>query len=124
MRALLATLQLLVADAPQPDPPCEGHVSEQVILLHVWQDVDRPGTPPATAGAVRGDVAHAARWQVPLLIVEVVDGKAHLLEVVLTLHACCGFAHFLNGGQKQSDEDGDNRNHNQQLNQRETTPTD
>src|SRR5262245_22614549 len=85
---------------PPTRPPRERHASEQVILLHVWQDEDSPRTPPATAGTVRGDVAYTARRQVSLLIVEVVDGKAKLLEVVLTLHARRGFAHLLHRGQK------------------------
>src|SRR5690606_9754866 len=50
-------------------------------------------------------------------IVVVVQRQAHLLHVVFALRAASGFAGLLNRGQQQGDEDGDDRDHHQQLNQ-------
>jgi len=55
--------------------------------------------------------------------VEVVQRQAELLEVVAALHAGGGFAHLLDRGQEQADEDGDDGDDHQQLDQREATPT-
>ena len=49
----------------------------------------------------------------------VVDGQADLLQVVLALHAGGGLADLLDGGQEQADQDRDDRDHHQQLDQRE-----
>src|SRR5262249_43827392 len=46
-----------------------------------------------------------------------------LFEVVLALGAGGGLAHLLHRGQQQADEDGDDGDHHQQLNQRETFPS-
>ena len=51
-----------------------------------------------------------------------VDGEAELFEVVLTPQAGGGLADFLDGRQQQTDEDGDDRYHHQQLDQREAAP--
>jgi hypothetical protein len=48
-----------------------------------------------------------------------VNGQRELLEVVLALHACGRFADLLHGGQKEPDQDGNNRDHDEQLDQRE-----
>src|SRR5205823_1066423 len=47
-----------------------------------------------------------------------VQGEANLLEVVLALNASGGLAHFLHGGHQQADQDGDDGNHDEQLDQR------
>src|SRR5438128_11845000 len=41
------------------------------------------------------------------------------MEVVLALHTVGGLAHLLDGGEQEADEDGDDRDHHQQLDQRE-----
>ena len=46
---------------------------------------------------------------------EVRDGQAHLLEVVGALHAASRFTSRLNGGEKQTDEDTDDRNDDEQF---------
>jgi hypothetical protein len=51
-----------------------------------------------------------------------VQAQADLLAVVLALNAGGRFADLLDGGDEQADEDGDDRDHHQQLNQREATP--
>src|SRR5205814_499252 len=50
-----------------------------------------------------------------------VAGDAKLLEVVGALHAGGGFADLLDGGEQESDEDGYDGDHHQQLDQREAT---
>src|SRR5207248_2448252 len=52
-----------------------------------------------------------------------VQGDTDLLEVVLARRAGRRFAHLLDGGQEQADEHGDDGDHHQQLDQRETPPT-
>jgi hypothetical protein len=49
-------------------------------------------------------------------------GQADLLEVVGTLHAGGRLADLLHGRQQQSDEDGDDGDHHQQLDEGERTP--
>src|SRR5262249_9058103 len=62
----------------------------------------------------------AARRERAVGVVVVVKRQADLLEVVLALGAGGGFADFLDGGQEQADEHGDDGYDHQQLDQRET----
>src|SRR5262249_8829764 len=55
--------------------------------------------------------------------VVIVQRDADLLEVVRTRRAVGGLAHLLDGGHQQADEDGNDGDHHQQLDQRETGPT-
>jgi hypothetical protein len=48
------------------------------------------------------------------------SAQTELLEIVRALDASGGLACFLHCGQEQSDQDGDDGDHNQQLDQRET----
>src|SRR5579875_3674851 len=50
----------------------------------------------------------------------VLNGQDQLLEIVAAFDATGGLAHFLNRGQQQTDENGNNGNHYQQLDERET----
>ena len=50
----------------------------------------------------------------------VVQGQADLLQVVDALGAAGGLARRLHGGQEQADQDGDDGDHHQQFDQRET----
>jgi hypothetical protein len=52
-----------------------------------------------------------------------VKGQAYLFEVVLALHASRCFADFLDGGQQESNEDGYDGDHHQQLDQRKGRPS-
>ena len=47
------------------------------------------------------------------------DGDADLLEVVGALDACGGLADLLHGRQQEADQDGDDRDDDEQLDQRE-----
>jgi hypothetical protein len=48
-------------------------------------------------------------------IVVIVNGQPDLLQIVFTGRAAGRFAGLLNGGQQQSDEDRDDRNHDEQF---------
>jgi len=48
-----------------------------------------------------------------------VDPERDLLEVVGALHAVGGFADLLDRGQQQPDQDGDDRDDDEQLDERE-----
>jgi len=48
------------------------------------------------------------------------EGEALLPEIVLTLHPAGALAGALDGGQEESDQRGDDRDHHQQFNERET----
>jgi hypothetical protein len=54
-------------------------------------------------------------------IMVIVQGEADLLEVVDALGASGGLAGRLDGGQQQRDQHGDDRNHDQELDQGECT---
>jgi hypothetical protein len=54
--------------------------------------------------------------------VEVVASQAKLLEVVAALDARRRLADLLDSGQKEADEDGNDRDYHQQLDQREAAP--
>ena len=56
------------------------------------------------------------------LLLPAVQGEADLLEVVGAFHAGGGLPHLLDGGQQQPDQHGDDRDHHQQLDQRERRP--
>jgi len=70
---------------------------------------------------VVGDLV--GRRQSPAGVVVPVQRQALLLEAVLALRARRRLAHLLDGWQQQADEYGDNRDHDQQLDQRERAPT-
>jgi hypothetical protein len=50
------------------------------------------------------------------------EGEADVLEVILAASAGSRFANLLDRGQKHADENGDDRDYDQQLDQREATP--
>jgi len=54
--------------------------------------------------------------------VVILCGQTELLELVAALHAVGRLADLLNRGQKQADQDRNDRDYDQQLDQRETTP--
>jgi hypothetical protein len=49
-------------------------------------------------------------------------GQPNLLQVILALHATCGFARRLYGWQQQAHQNSDNRDHHQKFHQSETIP--
>jgi hypothetical protein len=99
-----------------------------VVLLDVGQDLEAPAAELGRAhgrhadGEVHRRVGPgvAVVGQEAVGIVEVVTGQAELLEVVRAPEAGSRLAHLLDGGQQEADEDGDDRDHDQQLDERET----
>ena len=59
------------------------------------------------------------RREHPHRIVGVVHRQTELLEVVGTLNPPCRLADFLHGRQQEADEDGDDGDHDEQLDQGE-----
>ena len=88
---------------------------KQWCLIHEGQNacLSRKITSPGT-------LCHGEP-QVSVMIA--VHGDSQLLEVVLALSATSGFACLLNGRQQQGNQNGDNRNHDQQFDQRKTAVT-
>src|SRR5262249_21437639 len=93
---------------------------EQRVLFDVWQDVQES---PAVRVAARLHIARVnanGRWQESAVGVGTVDRtEADLPQVVAALCASGGLAHLLDRRQEQADQDGDDRDHHQQLDQRE-----
>src|SRR5262249_53153432 len=81
---------------------------ELAVLLQVGQHPDEG------ADALDVKTGHVAEGAL-----EVVGGQGDLLEVVLALHAGGGLADLLDGGQQQTNQDGDDRDHDEQFDQRE-----
>jgi hypothetical protein len=52
-----------------------------------------------------------------------VGGQSELFEIVAALNARRGLSDLLDGWQQQADQNADDRNHHQQLDERETTPS-
>src|SRR5262249_13844872 len=69
---------------------------------------------------LRNPVARSGR-HLPVCVVVVVKRQADLLQVVAALGPGGRFADLLDGGEEQSDQDRDDRDHHQQLDERETS---
>src|SRR5262249_16218412 len=69
-----------------------------------------------------GSEVESPRREAHVRVVIVVQGQRDLLEVVGALRASGGLAHLLDSGEQQADEDRDDRDHHQQLDQRESFP--
>ena len=99
----------------------------QIVPLHVGQHVVEETTPrgvrvrPAPRLVRDRKTADAGRHFPVVGPRLVVDRQGHLLEVVGALGAGGGLAHLLHGGDQQADQDGDDRNHDQQLDQGESS---
>ena len=93
-----------------------------MLLLDVGEDERRPPVGEAEAGRAVRPVIDESRWERAVRVVVVVQGQAELLEVVGAVHAAGGLADLLHRRQQQADQDGDDRDHHQQLDQREAAP--
>src|SRR5262249_50774734 len=94
------------------------HAPGQAVLFDEGQNVTHPAA--EFSERVSGGKVVAARCgEVLVDVVVVVQGHAQLLEVVGAVRAGRRLADLLDGGQQQSDEDGDDGDHHQQLDQRE-----
>jgi hypothetical protein len=81
---------------------------ERGLLLDEWKQV---GAPSVIVVVVVG----LADRQVVVGVNEVVTGKPELLEVVRTLRTTRRFSRRLNGGQKQRDQDSNDRDYYEQF---------
>lgn len=54
-------------------------------------------------------------WKAPSRRFVIMESKARLLKVILTRHASCRFPSSLHRRQKQSDQDPDDRDHDQKF---------
>ena len=64
----------------------------------------------------------ATHRECPTGVVVILHCETNLLEIVLALAAPRGFAGGLDGGQQECDQDPDDRDHDKQLHERESTP--
>src|SRR5262249_54027061 len=91
----------------------ERDAGEAVALLDVRQERDHP----AAAQAV--GLIPVARGELLVRVVVAVHGDAELVQVVLAGGAVGRVAYLLYGGEEQADQNRDDRDHHQQLDQRE-----
>ena len=84
---------------------------------------EHDGSETAGFGAVvnvRGTAEQRARRrQTVVRVVIVLDGETELLEVVGALHTTSRFTRRLDGGEKETDQNADDRDNDQQFNQGE-----
>ena len=69
-----------------------------------------------------GPGAGAAERKMLVRVVEILDCETNVLEIVLALRAPGCFASGLNRRQEKGNENADDRNYDQQLDERKTTP--
>jgi hypothetical protein len=91
----------------------------QVLLLDERQQAQQDAA--LVVAIFRHQRGRGQGRQVLVGVVVVVGGQAELLEVIGALRSRRGLAHLLHGGQEQRDQDGDDRDHHQQLDEREAT---
>ena len=91
----------------------------QVVLFDVREDQCPPPPTRVDMSPVLVAALLDGRRVVPVHRRVVVHSDDLLLEVVGALHAGGGFADLLHGGEQQPDQDRDDRDHDQQLDQRE-----
>src|SRR5260370_22603194 len=77
---------------------------------------DRPGGRTAP-----WEIALARRQLLPLRVA-IGSGQAKIMEIVLRLRRVGGLAHLLHRGHQQADQHGDDGDHHQKLDERETAP--
>jgi hypothetical protein len=94
----------------------------QFGLFNVWQDICMPrhtDLPRELPGQAEERVRTPFR-QMAVGVGIQVDGQCELPEVRRTLNPRRGIPHPLNGRQAKADEHGDNGNHNDRLDKRDT----
>ena len=58
---------------------------------------------------------HGSAWEVLAVVEVAVQTQADLLEVILALHTCSGFAHLSNGRDNQRDDNSNQGQHDQDI---------
>ena len=92
------------------------------VLFDVRQEENRRAERAAvTVGVVRAETDHRAGGREGVVgVVVVLDGQPELFQVVRALHTTGGFASGLDGREKQTNEDTDDRDNDQQFDEGET----
>src|SRR5262245_40463996 len=90
--------------------------------MEVQVRVDDPAGGVRLEGRVGERIGMPRRQKLLVVVAVLVDGQRHLVEVILALRPLGGLANLLDGGEEQADQDGDDRNDDKQLDQREPTP--
>ena len=124
-----------IAGAPQRGDPGRLHrrivgiVGVQAIIIRVgnragfdeWQEreVDAGSLLPAATGDGPHEVSARRKCLIDILII--MACQRELLEVIGALHSPGGFAGCLDRRQQQGDQDGNDRDHDEKLDERETT---
>src|SRR5262249_7537815 len=106
--------------------PAEEQVVGQTVegvLLRKRQDRVHPA-PPVVPRVGPVVVLSSAVGVAAVRVVEGVERQTDLLEVVLAVGPCGGLADLLDGRKQEPDQDGNDRDHHQQLDQREGRSTD
>ena len=80
--------------------------------------MDAPASVPSHRGA--GTPQNQRRRKDAGNTLVVVDGEAELFQIIRALDAPCRFASCLDCRQEKRDQDGDDRDHHQELDERET----
>ncbi len=98
------------------------HHPVNIILLDVREQNGRGRLRHVNGAGAAGRIALAGVRQLGVRALEIVDGQADLLQVVLASAAGGGVADLLDRGEEQADQDRDDRDHDQQLDQRKRGP--
>jgi hypothetical protein len=93
------------------------HDAHELVLVE--GEIQWTGTAPCHRDI--GAVATAGHGVVNVMMV--VAGEGNLLEIVLALGAAGCFTSLLDSGQEQGDKDRDDCDHDEQFDQRESTPS-
>src|SRR5581483_7180705 len=115
--AVVPRIHPAVGGVTQPERLVEIRRLVGRLLLDVRQDLDPPGGAVLPLAPRRE--ADRRRREVFVEVLVRQDGDACLVQVVLALRHRRRLADLLDGGDEQRDEDRDDRDHHQQLDQRE-----
>ena len=102
------------------------HLGINRVLFHErHEEDDRAERTASGLLAAVVDVAalaehRAGRRKGVVRIVIVLDSQTNLLEIVGALHTASGFTRSLNGGEKQTDEDTNDRDNDEEFNKGKT----
>jgi hypothetical protein len=101
-------------------------VTDSLVEISLFEERQYSGVPcPAiSVGAVCGVSADdVGGWEGGVNVVVVVECESNLFEVVFALGSASSFAGLLDGGEQESDENGDDCDDNQQFDEREGATT-
>src|SRR5690606_18422534 len=100
------------------------HEIHRVVKGGLVDEGQKIGVPCPAAIKIGGSSGHdveVPERESPVCALIVVERKSNLLEIVFALSPAGRLAGLLHRRKEQGDQDGDNRDDDQQLNQREAT---